>query len=220
MQVSGISGSSSAWAVRELFPPPQSTAQNLPSAGQSMPSKPSAANLAVGDAQISTDMLGALMQMQTSTQSDMATSMISDLDADGDGALSIEEVASSGTSAASEAFAALDSDGDGSLTATELSSALDAMGPPPGGPPPSMQQSSSDAATSVLDSLDADDDGALSLSEILSALDTDEDSTSTAFSSSDADADGKLSLAELTAVFDRYNTARLTSSGESISTQA
>ena len=231
MQISGLSGSSSAWAVRELFPQPQKQQQNVPGAGQQMPGAAAkATTTGIGGAQMSSDMLMQLLNMQSGQPSatDAATRMISDLDSDGDGALSLEEATATGASKAAEAFAALDSDGDGSLTTSELSSSLEAMGPPPGGPPrggpppggppPGGGASSSDVASSILSAVDSDDDGAISLSEITSATDAEEnDETQSAFSSLDTDGDGKLSLAELTAALDQYlqtNASRFASNVE------
>lgn len=182
----------------------------------------------VSGAQMSSGMLMQLlnMQAQPSNASDAATRMISDLDSDGDGALSLEEATASGSSKAAEAFGALDIDGDGSLTSTELASSLEAMGPPPGGdggpppggPPPGGPPPSSGMASDVLSSFDSDEDGGISLSEVLSATESEEsDETTSAFASLDTDGDGKLSLAELTAALDQYlqtNTSRFASNAE------
>ena len=217
MQISGLSGSSSAWAVRELFPPPQKQQQNVPGAGQQMPGAAATAKTSgISGAQMSSDMLMQLLNMQSGPPSanDAATHMISDLDSDGDGALSLAEATATGSSKAAEAFAALDSDGDGSLTTGELASSLEQMGPPPsgrphGGPPPGGPpaggRSSSDIASGIMSAVDSDDDGGISLSEITSVTNTDESSeTQSAFSSLDTDGDGKLSMAELTAALDKY----------------
>lgn len=189
MQISGLSGSSSAWAVRELFPPPQQQQQNVPVAGQQMPGAAAkATTTGIGGAQMSSDMLMQLLNMQSGARraSDAATRMISDLD----------------------------SDGDGSLTTSELSSSLEAMGPPPGGPPrggpppggpPPGGGSSSDIASSIMSAVDSDDDSGISLSEITSATGTEENGeTTSAFSSLDTDSDGKLSMSELTAALDKH----------------
>lgn len=180
----------------------------------------------VSGALMSSDMLSQLLNMQSSVSSratDAATRMISDLDADGDGALSIEEASASGSSKAAEAFAALDTDSDGSLTTSELASSLEAMGPPPGGPPPGGpppggRPSSSDVASQIFSAVDNDEDGGLSLSEIGAATGNEEtEETESAFSSLDTDGDGKLSLAELTAALDQYlqtNASRFASNAE------
>lgn len=70
-----------------------------------------------------------------------ASSIVSDLDADGDGVVSAKE---SGLSESQ--FSSLDSDGDGSLTTDELSSQIAAAMPPP--PPPPEQQSSTSSSSS------------------------------------------------------------------------
>lgn len=168
-----------------------------------------------GGAQMSTDIMSSLMglQMQPPSASDMAANLISNLDANSDGALSIDEVSATNSDAA-QAFAALDSDGDGSLTSAELTSAFEEMGPPPGGPPPGggmgggpggPPPSSGDMASSIISETDSDDDEALSLAEITEALGADESKeTTSAFASLDTNADGKLSLAELTTALDQY----------------
>ena len=187
-----------------------------------MPSGGCAAMQGVGGAQMSSNMLQSLIGMQADGQScgppstsDMASKMISDLDTNGDGVISLEEATASGDSNASQAFAALDADGDGSLTTDELSTALKQMGPPPGGPPPggghhrASATSSSDLASQLLSDLDTDGEDGLSLNEVGSALgeDTSSSSLTSGFSSLDSDGDGKLSLAELTSAFDRYAAA-------------
>jgi len=165
----------------------------------------------MGGAQMSSDMLSQLLNMQSgnstrgaSGASDAATSMINSLDTNGDGVVSLEEAEAGGSQNASQAFAALDSDGDGSLTSTELSSALQQLGPPHGyhhgGP-----RSSSDIATQILSDIDSDGDGGLSLSEIGTATGTAaNDQTNAAFSNLDTDGNGKLSLTELTSALDKY----------------
>lgn len=214
MQVSGLSGSSSAWAVRELFSQQQTQAQEMPSTRQSVPSGTGSALQGTGEAQMSADMLGSLIGMQSGeaagppSVSDIASSMISELDGDGDGVVSLEEAEASGASNASEAFATLDADGDGALTADELASSLEQM-PPPGamGPPPS----SSDIAAQLLSDLDSDGEEGLSLEEVSAAVNEDASTseTSSGFSSLDSDGDGTLSLAELSAAIDVYMNANL-----------
>jgi len=212
MQVSGLSGSSAALALRELFQQQKTTTQEMPSARQEIPSGGARAMQGFGGAQMSTDMLSSLMgmQMQPPSASDMASRMMSNLDANADGALSIDEVSSLSDGAA-EAFATLDADGDGSLTSEELAAAFEQAGPPsggppggiggPGGPPPSAGAMASD----IMSETDGDDDESLTLAEITEALGAEEsEETSSAFSKLDSDGDGKLSLAELTAALDQY----------------
>jgi Ca2+-binding EF-hand superfamily protein len=227
MQVSGLSGSSAAAALRELFQKPQSNKQEVPSAGQQMPSGASCAMQGMGGVQMSSAIMSSLMGMQTEAPgaSNMAAHMLSDLDADGDGVLSLEEATANANSAnASEAFATLDADGDGSLTLDELTSALEEAGPPPGGPPPGGPHgppaSSNDLASSLISSLDSDEDDSLSLSEVTKALGAEEgEETSSAFSSLDTDGDGKLSLAELTAALDKYLQAGVSQLAEQTAAQ-
>lgn len=130
--------------------------------------------------------------------------LMSELDADGDGAISAEEVGLEAASAeAQEFFAAIDTDADGSLSETELDDmrsrmeeAMQAllasggaggmrapMGPPP--EPPSIA------------SLDADEDGAVSAEEF--GLDGASEAVQQLFTEIDSDQDGTLSASEVEA---------------------
>jgi Ca2+-binding EF-hand superfamily protein len=97
---------------------------------------------------------------------ELADALISALDADGDGAVSSDELsnglANAGSSADStEIFSALDKNKDGSVSQDELAS----LAPPP--PPP--QQVSSDELFSQLDA-DSDGSGGVSSDELKAAL--------------------------------------------------
>lgn len=226
MQVSGLSGSSAAQALRELFQQHKNTTQELPSARQEMPSSGGKAMQGFGGAQMSSDILSSLMgmQVQPPSASDMASRMMSNLDANSDGALSVDEVSSISDGAA-EAFATLDTDSDGSLTSEELTAAFEEMGSPPGGPPPGggmggpvgPPPSSGAMASDIMSETDSDDDESLSLAEITETLGAeDSEETASAFASLDTDGDGKLSLSELTAALDQY----LKTGAERFATQA
>ncbi|WP_282413619.1 EF-hand domain-containing protein [Pseudomonas sp. PS01299] len=132
---------------------------------------------------------------------DLADALISALDADGDGAISSDELRNGLTSAGSSAdsnqiFSALDKNKDGTVSQDELTASLT---PPP--PPP--QQASSDE---LFSQLDADGDGNISATELSSALQT-SDSTSTSSTDTsaallkvlDSDSSGGVSSDELKA---------------------
>ena len=96
-----------------------------------------------------------------------AADMIENLDEDGDGALSLEEMGGD-----EDLLTMLDSDEDGLVSQAELEEAP----PPPPPPPPNV----SDFASKLIEGLDEDGDGALSLEEIgdnerLAELDSDGD---------------------------------------------
>lgn len=120
--------------------------------------------------------------------SEAASKMISDLDTDGDGVVSLEEASASGSDDAAAAFGILDADGDGLLTQGELTSTLEEMGPPPAGPPRGSggSMTSADIGAQILADVDADQ------SKEGSMVDTDRNK--------------QLSLAELTVALDRYLT--------------
>lgn len=107
--------------------------------------------------------------------------MLTELDADGSGDLSLEE-----TGLSDEQFSSLDVDGDGVLTQADHEALLSQMQSLFGGgqapPPPPMD----------LSELDADEDGAISEEE--SGLSSDE------FSALDADGDGVLTEADFEAM--------------------
>lgn len=106
---------------------------------------------------------------------------LAELDADGDGALSLEE---SGLS--EEQFAAMDTDGDGLLTSADKPE-----GPPPGqGPPPGGGMPPMDA-TEIIEAEDTDGDGQLSAEE--------SSASSEQFDELDTNQDGFVSQAELEA---------------------
>ncbi|NBW07349.1 MAG: hypothetical protein EBR82_04925 [Caulobacteraceae bacterium] len=159
----------------------------------------------------SADTMSALLGSQESSgasSSSFSSQVIDAADTNGDGTVSLEELAASLSADASsltDAFNAVDTDGDGQITSTELDAGFKAKGPPPGGPPhgppPGQSASASDMASSLLSAADTDDTGSLSLSEINTILGKDSDDTSltSAFSSLDTNGDGSLASDELTA---------------------
>jgi len=113
---------------------------------------------------------------------------LSDIDSDGDGAISQTEMEAFDTSKsgrtdttrADEMFAAMDTDGDGSVTSTEKSAFDDQMaangpqgGPPPGPPPGGMgNATSTSSASSLFSSSDSASDIASLLKELQGAIDS------------------------------------------------
>ncbi|WP_095137178.1 EF-hand domain-containing protein [Pseudomonas sp. Irchel s3a10] len=133
---------------------------------------------------------------------DLADALISALDADGDGAISSDELSNGLTSAGSSAdgnqiFSALDKNKDGTVSQDELTASLT---PPP---PPPPQQASSDE---LFSQLDADGDGSISTTELSSALQTSDSTSTTSTDTSaallkvlDSDSSGGVSSDELKA---------------------
>lgn len=134
-------------------------------------------------------------QRSTDDISQKVAAQIAELDADGDGALSVEE---SGVSA--ELFNQADSDGDGLVTEEELLAMMQSFrpsGPPPGmegkhGPPPGVDPE--EMAASIIEDHDADGDGALTLEE----SEVDEE----VFAKADSDGDGLVTEEELVAMME------------------
>ena len=128
---------------------------------------------------------------------ELADAVISALDADGDGAISSDELSNGLTSAGSSAdssqvFSALDKNQDGTVSKDELAASLTPQPP---------QQASSDE---LFSSLDADSDGSVSGSELTSALQAGHSSTSSDTSAAllkalDSDSSGGVSRDELKA---------------------
>jgi Ca2+-binding EF-hand superfamily protein len=117
--------------------------------------------------------MSMLYAMQKPSASNMVSKILGDLDTDGDGALSTEEIGKTGKHA--KDILGADADGDGVVTQDELLSDItkkmeNGMMPPP---PPmgGMQPSADDMASHILDELDTDGDGALSTAEINSGGD-------------------------------------------------
>lgn len=128
---------------------------------------------------------------------ELADALISALDADGDGAISSDELSNGLTSAGSSAdsteiFSALDKNEDGTVSKDELAASLT--------PPPLPQQVSSEE---LFSQLDADSDGSVTATELSSALQADStSSTSTDTSAAllkvlDSDSSGGVSNDEL-----------------------
>jgi Ca2+-binding EF-hand superfamily protein len=195
--------------------------QQPPTAGQDLPSDatstaPSAASAstptsATSADQFATDTLSSLLSAQEAPPSaaNVASQVMSAVDTNGDGSLSLSEIetalgadTSSGAdaspiaSAISQAFSQIDTNGDGEISANELTNALQAQNQAQGaqqGPQGAHHHhhhahgggapSSTDLASQLLGSADTDGDGTLSLSEIEGALGLSPTSSTTSTSS-------------------------------------
>jgi len=229
MQISSSSAASSSMALqslRDLFQTntTDSTGQSLPGAasetgGKAPPSgpPPGPPPASMNGGGFSADTMSALLGSQESSGSSGAggskgsgssfsSEVIDAADTNGDGTVSLEELAASlsaDSSSLTDAFSKVDSDGDGQITSTELDAGLKAKGPPHGGsgPPAGMAPpSAADIASDLLTASDTDETGSLSLSEVASALgkEGDDSSLTSAFSALDANGDGNLASDELT----------------------
>lgn len=218
MNISGVSEGSSLWAIQKLFARVQETGQEMPGAGQKSAGASAPPMQGFAGPQMSSDMMQTFCDIQEQSGSDMASRLMSALDTDGDGNLSLEEATSADDADASKAFGALDADGDGALTLSELSTALESAGgpppggappggPPPGGPPPGGAQGASaeDDASKLVDALDTNGDGTVSLDEMLAQFGDEESEAATkAFATLDSDGDNAVSLQELTSAVSAY----------------
>lgn len=171
------------------------------------------------------DTLSALLSTQS--VDDVAGSVMSAGDSDGDGLMSASELSSAlsangpsdapadaSDKMASDIMSALDSDGDGGLSTDEISTAISnaasdtastqAMRGPPPGPPPS---SGAGGSSGVFESLDANQDGVVSAEELVAANGSDSTDASSAASdlikAADQDGDGSLSGGEFYAMLDQ-----------------
>lgn len=168
-----------------------SVGQNMPSGGKHGPPPPMQGWSSSGQG-FSTDTLASLLSTQQTDQSDCAASMFADADADGDGAVTSDELATamaahapadlpsdapSATDMASSMLSSGDSDGDGSLSLSEFQAMKPAQGgmggphgaggPPPGPPPSGGSEDSGSAST---DPADLNGDGVVSAAELAQTL--------------------------------------------------
>ncbi|CAN5382643.1 hypothetical protein BH10PSE1_BH10PSE1_31710 [soil metagenome] len=141
--------------------------------------------------------MSSLLSAQEDSSS-VASDVIDAADTNGDGTVSLAELAASlGADEASltDAFAKVDADDDGQINADELEAGLKSARSHHGPPPPSA----TDVASNILSAADADAGGSLSLSEIASSLGEDDSSSlSDAFAKLDTNGDGGLGADELT----------------------
>jgi Ca2+-binding EF-hand superfamily protein len=190
-----------------------SVGQNMPSGGKNGPPPPMQGWSSSGQG-FSTDTLASLLSTQQTDQSDRAASMFADADADGDGAVTSDELATamaahapadlpsdapSATDMASGMLSSGDSDGDGSLSLSEFQAMKPAQGgmrgphgaggPPPGPPPSGGSDDSGGAST---DAADLNGDGVVSAAELAQTLTSAADSLGSDISSDASDLMQKL----------------------------
>jgi Ca2+-binding EF-hand superfamily protein len=195
-----------------------SVGQNMPSGGKNAPPPPMQGWSSSGQG-FSTDTLASLLSTQQTDQSDraasmFAASMFADADADGDGAVTSDELATamaahapadlpsdapSATDMASTMLSSGDSDGDGSLSLSEFQAmkpAQGGMGGPhgAGGPPPGPPSSggSDDSGSASTDAADLNGDGVVSAAELAQTLTSAADSLGSDISSDASDLMQKL----------------------------
>ncbi len=201
--------------------------QQPPAAGQDLPGDAATATSAASAStptgatsadQFATDTLSSLLSAQEAPPSsaDLASQVMSAVDSNGDGSLSLSEIetalgadtstgaeASPIASAISQAFSQIDTNGDGEISSSELTSALDAQNQAQGAQQQQGPQGAhhhhhhahagggappngDDLASQLLGSADTDGDGTLSLSEIEGALGLSPTSSTSATSSTTA----------------------------------
>jgi Ca2+-binding EF-hand superfamily protein len=194
-----------------------SVGQNMPSGGKNGPPPPMQGWSSSGQG-FSTDTLASLLSTQQTDQSDRAASMFADADADGDGAVTSDELATamaahapadlpsdapSAADMASSMLANGDSDGDGSLSLSEFQSMKPGGPHGAGGPPPSGGSDESSSAST--DAADLNGDGVVSAAELAQTLTSATDQLGSDISSDASDLMQKLlsqlasSLADATA---------------------
>ncbi len=138
-----------------------------------------------------------------------SSNLISQLDADGDGALSNTEA--SGLS--QDTFQLVDADSDGLMTQDEIKSALQKQQQSMPAPPPEgaggmdTAQAASDVSSKMIETLDTDGDGSLSSTEL-------EGLSSENFSASDTNGDGVISADELSSAIQSEMDSGATGPGE------
>jgi len=129
----------------------------------------------------------SMLQMKPPSASDMANKIIGDLDTNGDGALSTDEISAGGEQA--QKILSADSDGDGNVTLDELLADISKNQQNIGGmQPPSAE----DMANSIIEEFDTDGDGVLSTDEISASGEHAQD-----ILGADADGDGTVTMDEL-----------------------
>jgi Ca2+-binding EF-hand superfamily protein len=231
MQSIGISSLFGSRPVQTLLnligPAPASTtgqtsptgANDTTSAATPAPPRPDQGPGAQFAASTLASLLG-VQQQQPSSAGDLASALIGQADANGDGGLDAQEIQSilgSGSGAPSadditSALGKLDTNGDGKLSADELSAGFASMAKAHGHHHGHQAASSADLAQKLISGGDADGDGELSADEISAQLPAQAsglsgDALKTAIQKLDTDGDGKLSGAELAAAIDAMRSA-------------
>jgi Ca2+-binding EF-hand superfamily protein len=167
--------------------PSAQVGQNMPSSGRNGP-PPSMPGWSSSGQGFGADTLASLLSTQQTDQGDRATSMFADADADGDGAVTSDELATamaahapsdlpsdapSATDMASSMVSSGDADGDGSLSLAEFQAMKPPHGGPhgPGGPPPGGGAEASGSTNSAsTDPADLNGDGVVTADELIQTL--------------------------------------------------
>ncbi len=142
-------------------------------------------------------------------QTDVAESLLSALDTDGDGTINSDELTAGLSSAGSTAdsaqvFDALDTNEDGTVRLDELTASLQPPAPP--APPASTSTASTeDTSAQLFSALDADSDGSISASELTSALSTASNGSNSSTTTSD-DTTAQALSRMVAALTERYDT--------------
>lgn len=133
---------------------------------------------------------------------DVAESLLSALDIDGDGTINSDELTAGLDSAGSTAdsaqvFDALDTNEDGTVSLEELTASLQPQ------QPPAPQVSAQQASEQLFSTLDADSDGSISAEELTSALSA---TSGTSASATNKDAASQALSRMVAALTERYDT--------------
>ena len=213
----------------------------MPSAGQSVPS--SSANAVMqgfNGPQVSSGTMGGFMSLQGGpppgppSAADVASNIMSSLDTDGDGSISLSEAEANGNADAANAFSALDTNGDGKIDSDELTSAVQSAHDELASAQSDGAQASggvrhgrhhhhasaTDLAAGIMDQADADSSGGLSLDEVSSALGVSSDDAKAGFSALDSNGDGQLSVSELTSAISQYMQSRFADTASAVQSTA
>ena len=196
MQISSAATSLGASMLQRLFQSNSQTGQTSPSDGQKSSSEAGGCAPSKQGGGIADQLLATLLQLQKGPPppDELADKLIKDLDKDGDGAVSADEIKGALTQAGGDTqnvdkiFASLDKDGDGKLGKDELTDALAQR-------PPHHHGGMGEAA---LGALDTNQDGKLDQDEIVAGLGADASSdVASKIGQFDSDGDGSLSFAEI-----------------------
>jgi len=129
-------------------------------------------------------------ESSSSDASSLADSLMGELDTDGDGILSSEEINNAGD--LTDKLLGADSDDDGSVTLDELVADISKNEQRPPMPPPSEEEDAESMATNIMDELDTNQDGVLSAEEIAAGGEKAQN-----ILGADSDGDGQVTYDEL-----------------------
>ncbi|MGR6466181.1 EF-hand domain-containing protein [Rhizobium sp. PAMB 3182] len=195
----------------------EAAASTAASATSSMPATPPAMEFDSDSAtsKFSGNMMSMMMSMSDTLASPQlsTTDLVSSMDSDEDGSVTLEEFVASRPDEVSEEdattlFNSFDSEDTGSLTTEALADAMDASrpappmggpggpgGPPPGGPP----SEDSDGDDDLVSAMDSDEDGSVTLEEFVASRpdEVSEEDATTLFNSFDSEGTGSLTTEAL-----------------------